>query len=118
MRVSKEDFEATKFLGGVVGAKYPFLKRIAMLDAEERELSAYVECLKILIKNWELLEKKTESLDPKEFELFIAKIIEPIIERLGEAKYRMGEISHLACKIGSQKRRFKESYPTFEISKE
>ena len=112
MKLSKEDFEATKFLGGVVGAKFPFLKRIAMLNQEERELIGLVECFKLIVKNEKLLEK----LDTEEELLkFLDKVVSPMLERIGETRYKMGEISHLSCRIGSTKKRFKESYPTFEV---
>lgn len=114
MRVSKEDFEATKFLGGVVGAKHPFLKRIAMVSQEERELIGYAECLKIIIKNQKLIEKlDNENLQDKDLEQFLTKIFEPLLEKIGESKFKMGEISHLACKIGSTKRRYKQELPEF-----
>lgn len=108
MRVSQEDFEATKFLGGVVGAKYPFLKQLAMVNKEERELIGYIECLKIIVKNGKTLE--SEDLDK-----IMSKVFVPILEAIGQSKFIMGEISHLACKIGSQKKRYKlNELPTFE----
>lgn len=114
-KISHEDFEATKFLGGVAGAKYPFIKKIAMCSPRERAILAYLEVYKIVQKNQELLEKLDKNPeDPKIMDQVITRILDPVFVKIGQANYKMGEISHISAKIGSTRRRFStKDLPTF-----
>jgi len=111
VKISQEDFEATNFLAGIVGAHHPYLKRLAMVSQEERELMSYVECAKIMIQEKEVLEALGDGITDKEMLEFLEKIVNPLLEKLGLAKFKMGEISHLACKIGSKPKEYEGGLP-------
>ena len=110
MKMSQIDFESTKFLGGVVGAKYAKLKAIALMNQEEREIIGLTRALNVLLKQKKFIEtlETKEDLTEKDLKDLISKVVEPIIKEIGLSKYKMSEISHLSMKIGSQKKRFKD----------
>ena len=119
-KISHEDFEATKFLGGVAGAKYPFIQKIAMMAPKERLVIAYIEILKKINKNKALLDKLDKDPENEKLltELF-NKIVIPVFQHIGQANYKMGEISHLSAKIGSTRKKFGTHYlPTFKKNKD
>ena len=92
MPFSRERFEVTQYLGNIIGKKDRFLKAIALMDSEFRELRAYLEVIDIIAP----LEP-TPLSDEEKQELTVLK---EIIERIGQSKFNMDVVSHLAMKIG------------------
>lgn len=92
MPFSRERFEVTQYLGNLVGAKDKFLSSIALMETEFREIRAYLEVIDII-----------EPLAPKHItkeEKTKLLIIKQIVERIGQSRFNMDVVSHLAMKIG------------------
>lgn len=87
MRYSKDEFEASKFLGNAVGRNNPFMRKIACMGDEHRELASYLEAINILGKD-RLTKQQKEKL----------KLLEKIVIALGQAEFKMDIVSHLSMK--------------------
>lgn len=87
MRYSQDEFEASKFLGNAVGKNNPFMRKIACMNEEFREIAGYLEAINILGK-----EKLTKPQKEK-----LAKI-DKVIIALGQAGFKMDIVSHLSMK--------------------
>lgn len=87
MKYGLEDFEVSKFLGNAVGRKHPFLRSIACMSDEWREIAGYLEALKVLDAK---LEKDQEF-----------KQVVKVVERLGQSTFKMDIVSHLSMKVNS-----------------
>lgn len=92
MPLSHERFEVEHYLGNMIGKKDPYLKAIACMSKDWREIRSYLELLFILDKL-----KKTKLTKEQKNKL---KIICEAVERLGQAPFQMDVVSHLAMKIG------------------
>lgn len=96
-RYNGEDFEVSKFLGNAVGAKNPFMRSIACMAEEEREICAYIEAL-----------KKITTLSPnkpsKEQTAILDKISE-VIQVIGQGKFKQDIVTHLSMKATNTVRR-------------
>ena len=85
MRYSTEDFEASKFLGNAVGKNNPFMRAMACMALEEREIYSYLEVAEL----WANMTKEEE----KEF-----KKVKKTMQLIGQAKFQMDIVSHLSMK--------------------
>ena len=92
MPFSRERFEVTQYLGNQVGKKDKFLNTIALMETEWREIRAFLEVIDIIqpLNPEKLTSKEKEELS----------IIKKIVERIGQANYKMDVVSHLSMKIG------------------
>ncbi len=90
MKYQLDDFEVSKFLGNAVGRKHPFLRSIACMSDEWREIAGYLEALKIM--------EPALSKD-KEF-----KQVTDVVQRLGESTFKMDIVSHLSMKVNSDEK--------------
>lgn len=86
MKYSTDNFEASKFLGNAVGKNNPFLRKIACMNIEWREIQAYIEILKIWIPSM----SKQDKEDFKKLQL--------TVEKIGQANFQMDIVSHLSMK--------------------
>jgi hypothetical protein len=89
MKYSNDNFEASKFLGNAVGKNNPFMRKIACMNLEWREIAAYLEVLKI----WLPTMSKQEKEDFKK--------LETTIEKIGQAAFNMDIVSHLSMKANA-----------------
>jgi oligoribonuclease (3'-5' exoribonuclease) len=89
MKYSNDDFEASKFLGNAVGKNNPFMRKIACMGQEWRDISALLEVIKIWMPEMTKQEKD-------EF-----KKIEQTSETLGQADFKMDIVSHLSMKANA-----------------
>lgn len=123
-KFSQEDYEATNFLGGILGSKEPLLKRMAMLRQREREIIGDIESLKVIIKESStilvgkskkekkgiiltLLEKpEGEYFTPKEAIEFLDKVLAKVVELQGLAGYKQGEVTNLSMRIASTSKKY------------
>jgi hypothetical protein len=87
-RFSREQFEVTYYLGAQVGQAIPFMKEIACMPVEWREIIALLDILKIV------------KPDDKALQTDIEKILKPICERIGWANWNPDIITHLAMRLG------------------
>lgn len=92
MPFSRERFEVTQYLGNLVGSKDKFLSDIALMETEFREIRAYLEVIDLV----QPLAPTPISKDDKEKLLIVKKIV----ERIGQSRFNMDVVSHLAMKIG------------------
>ena len=113
MRFSKEDYEATKFLGGTAGAKFPHLRKIAMVRQEERELIGAIRISLVLIKENKFIENFPEEPKLEDLKKYYNKILIPMLTAYGEACFKQSEITHLSMKIGSDRQKIREDLPEF-----
>lgn len=93
-RYTAEDFEASKFLGNAVGNANPFMRKIACMGDEYRELAGYLEAV-----------NKILALDPKALTPQQKKLLETvfaIVQALGQSVFKMDIVSHLSMKIKSE----------------
>lgn len=131
-KLSSEDYEATNFLGGILGTKEPYLKRLAMQRMKEREILGSIESLKIMIKESSIIktnkkDKKQrkgiilkileytkanpeKDIDPKLALDFFDKVIGKIIEIRGLSGFRQGEVTNLSMRIASTKKSYKGGF--------
>ena len=75
----------------------PFFKDIALMDITERKKYAM---LYAIMEN-DLLEIDLESLTTKEI---IEKVLMPILQRVGQAKYKADPLTNLGFKVGAPSR--------------
>lgn len=80
-----------------VSQKDDFFKEIALMDISERKKYAI---LYAIIEN-DLLEIDLESLSTEEI---IEKVLMPILQRVGQAKYKADPLTNLGFKVGSPSR--------------
>ena len=99
MPFSRERFEVTQYLGNLVGSKDPFLCKIALMETEFRELRAYLEVIDIIQPLAPVPMTKDQQAK--------LEIIKKVIVRIGQARFNMDVVSHLAMKIG-------KAYKTYE----
>jgi hypothetical protein len=90
MRYSADDFDAAKFLGNAVGKNNPFMRKIACMNEEYREIAGFLEALSILSKD-KLTKQQKEKL----------KLIDKVIVALGQANFKMDIVSHLSMKANA-----------------
>ena len=128
-KYNKEDYEATNFLGGILGSKEPLLKRMAMQRQREREIIGDIECLKVIIKEssvivtgkkvkkkrkgiiLRLMEKsETQELTPQEAIEFLDKVLSKIVELQGLAGYKQGEVTNLSMRIASTAKNYRGGF--------
>ena len=74
-----------------------FFKEIALMDITERKKYAM---LYAIMEN-DLLEIDLESLSTKEI---IEKVLMPILQRVGQAKYKADPLTNLGFKVGAPSR--------------
>lgn len=89
-KFSKESFEVTQWLGARVGKDNPFMRKIACMTPEWRELMALLEILKITCS------------DDKQLIKDIDEILTPICEKMGQAEWNPDVITHLSMKLGNE----------------
>jgi hypothetical protein len=87
MKYSLDDFEVSKFLGNAVGRNNPFMRFIACMSEDWREIAGYLEALKII---------EPDLAKDKEF-----KQVEKVVQRLGQSTFKMDIVSHLSMKANS-----------------
>lgn len=92
MPLSQERFEVEHYLGNMIGKKDAYLKSIACMSNDFREIRSYLELLKI----FEPLKKRKMTKQEKAK----LKIVCEAVERMGQATFQMDVVSHLAMKIG------------------
>lgn len=129
-KLTREDYEATNFLGGILGAKEPLLKKMAMQRQREREMIGDIESLKILIDEstireigkkghkrkvkgilLKLLDKpENEEITPQEAKELLDRVFVKVIELQGLAGYKQGEVTNLSMRIGSTKKNFRGGF--------
>lgn len=90
MKYGLEDFEASKFLGNAVGRKNPFLRQIACMGDQWREIAGYLEALKVIDPS---LAKDKEFAD-----------VVKVVEFLGQSTFKMDIVSHLSMKVSGKER--------------
>lgn len=95
-RYSADEFEASKFLGNAVGRKNPFMRKIACMGAEERELCGYLEAINILanLSPTKPTKEQQKTLDS----------VFKIMQAIGQSKFGMDIISHLSMKTESEEK--------------
>lgn len=83
-----DEFEVSKFLGGVVGAQYPELKDMACMSEDYREIYGYMLALEKLggLKDLSKDEKKEW------------KALKKTIQIIGNSQFKQDVISHLSMK--------------------
>lgn len=96
MRYSNEDFEASKFLGHAVGKKNKFMRDIACMGTEERELAGYIEATRILIKN----APKEEQ--PSKEETKVLDVMFTVVQAIGQGKFNQDIVTHLSMKTEAE----------------
>lgn len=72
----------------------PFFKEIALMDISERKKYAILYA----IKENNLLEIDLESLTTEEL---IEKVLMPVLQRVGQAKYKADPLTNLGFKVGA-----------------
>lgn len=87
MVYTNDEFEASKFLGNAVGRKNPFMRKIACMDTEWREISALLEVAKLFGKD-EMTKQDQEDL----------KKLDKTVTWIGQALFKMDIVSHLSMK--------------------
>lgn len=90
MRYSTDDFEASKFLGNAVGKTNPFMRKIACMGNEMREIAGYLEALDIA-----LTLKTTPPTKEQKKKL---QTVSKIVVALGQSTFNMDIVSHLSMK--------------------
>ena len=89
---SRERFEVTQYLGNMVGNKDKFLSDIALMETEYREIRACLEVIDIIQPISPIKLSKDDKAK--------LKVVKEIIERIGQSRFSMDVVSHLAMKIG------------------
>lgn len=83
----------------MIGKKDKFLQSIALMESDFREIRAYLEVIEI---SQPLAPVKMSKEDRTKL-----KIVKEIVERIGQSRFNMDVVSHLAMKIG-------KSYKTYD----
>ena len=89
--ITKMLIETTKLLAYDVAELDPFFQLIAMCDKEYREYIAACMAYKILFGEDEFFE-------------FLNEKVIPILQRIGQARFDMSEITHLGLKVGKHRK--------------
>jgi dissimilatory sulfite reductase (desulfoviridin) alpha/beta subunit len=89
MKYSNDNFEASKFLGNAVGKNNPFMRKIACMGQEWRDITALLDVLKI----WAPEMTKQEKEDFKK--------LSDTVEKIGQADFKMDIVSHLSMKANA-----------------
>jgi len=92
-KFSSDLYRVSSLLSQKVSKKDPFFQKIALMGIEER--IKYATLFVILEKD--LLNKDLDTLTDKEL---LEDVIMPIIQRIGQAKFRADPLTHLGMKIG------------------
>ncbi|MCJ7425115.1 hypothetical protein MUP01_12745 [Candidatus Bathyarchaeota archaeon] len=87
-RFSRQTFEITCYLGSLVGKDNPFMRDIACMTPEWREIMALLEILKKLWPEDKALQEDIE------------KVLKPVCQYMGQAEWNPDVITHLAMKLG------------------
>jgi hypothetical protein len=90
MRYGADEFEASKFLGNAVGRKNPFMRKIACMGPQEREIAGYLEAMNQLLK---ISPKQPTKEQRKQLDTLFT-----VIQVIGQSKFSMDIISHLSMK--------------------
>lgn len=91
MPFNRDQFEVTQYLGTKVGKANPFMRDISCMDNEWREIRAYLEVVEVIDK----YEPELTEQDKKDL-----KLLKEICEKIGQAKFKMDVVTHLAMKLG------------------
>lgn len=91
MPFNRDQFEVTQYLGTKVGKQNPFMREIACMDSEWREIRSYLEMIEIIDK----YELELPERDKKDF-----KMLKEMCTIIGQAKFKMDVVTHLAMKLG------------------
>lgn len=94
MKYSTDDFEASKFLGNAVGKTNPFMRKIACMGNEYREIAGYLEALNIALKT-------LATTPPTKEQAKLLKAIDEIVIKLGQSTFKMDIVSHLSMKANA-----------------
>jgi hypothetical protein len=89
--LSKLIFETQRLLSAKIGAKYPFYRETACMDAQFREYLAYCEIIKLFFP------------DNKRLIDLIDKKLIPALEYIGVARWDRTEITDLGFKVGQER---------------
>jgi len=96
-RFSRQTFEITCYLGSLVGKDNPFMRDIACMTPEWREIMGLLEILKKLCSDDKALQEDIE------------KILKPVCQYMGQAEWNPDVITHLAMKLGDLSQTFEAS---------
>lgn len=95
MKYSSVDFEASKFLGNAVGRTNPFMREIACMSSEYRELYGFLQVIEDIGKGELTPEDKTQL-----------KMLKGAIQKLGQSGFTMDIVSHLSMKANVDESEF------------
>lgn len=96
-RYGNELYKMTQLLSQRVSDQDSFFQEVALMDIESRKRLAV---LHVLLKDIKIFELDLTNMN--EIEL-LEKVIYPIIQRLGQAQFKVDPLTHLGFKLGISK---------------
>ena len=93
---SSDLYRLSSLLSQQVSNKFPIFKEIALMNVDERVSFAVL----YVITKEKILEKDLENMTIEEM---IEKILMPLLQDIGYAKFRADVLTHLGWKIGNVK---------------